>query len=330
MKDEPIFIVGAHKSGTTLLRCLLDNHPQLFAIPFETHPFQILGRWILYEYRKQEPIEITRQEILQRAQQWIQKNNRQQENMGDGFVKGRLEEELFAKTFSSKLSDHIDTKSVLSAYFDSIYQAVTKSKNPCSKRYVEKSVDNVEYAVDLVQHFPNAKFIHLVRNPYANVVSLRKFKSRNFGAPLFFRLLDTLKTSYYFLHRNSNLIDHYKVITYEELVMYPEKVIPQLCSFLQIKEDDHLYQPTLLGTPWKGNSSRGEKYNKISSSSVDQFKNEVHAVEIYFVNRLFESVINKYDYKKITYSGGFWKPMKGENIGRYLVNRLYKYFLVEE
>jgi len=330
MKEEPIFIVGAHKSGTTLLRCLMDNHPQLFAIPFETHPFQILGRWILYEYRKQEPITITKNEILKRAQQWIQKNNRRQEIMGDGFVKGHLDEELFDKTFSRKLSTQINPKSILSAYFSSIYQAVTSKENSNTKRYVEKSVDNVEYAIDLAKYFPDAKFIHLVRNPYANVVSLRKFKSRNFGAPLFFRLLDTLKTSYYFLHRNSNLITHYKIITYEELVMHPEKVIPTLCSFLNIKEDELLYQPTLLGKPWRGNSSRGEKHNKISSSSVDRFKNEIHPIEVYYVNRLFNSVIDRYDYEKIPYTGGFWKPLRGENMVRYLANRLYKYYLIEE
>ena len=33
--NDPFFIVGVHRSGTTLLRLMLNNHPHL-AVPFET------------------------------------------------------------------------------------------------------------------------------------------------------------------------------------------------------------------------------------------------------------------------------------------------------
>lgn len=35
-KDRPIFICGHPKSGTSLLRNLLDNHPQLAVYPEES------------------------------------------------------------------------------------------------------------------------------------------------------------------------------------------------------------------------------------------------------------------------------------------------------
>ena len=49
---SPIFILGAPKSGTSLLRSLLDNHPELAVIPFEATLFQILGEEISHPYRK--------------------------------------------------------------------------------------------------------------------------------------------------------------------------------------------------------------------------------------------------------------------------------------
>ncbi|MGA1778589.1 MAG: sulfotransferase [Schleiferiaceae bacterium] len=57
MPHAPIFILGSHKSGTSLLRSLLDGHPDLFVIPFETHFMALLGRWITYSYRKQAPVD---------------------------------------------------------------------------------------------------------------------------------------------------------------------------------------------------------------------------------------------------------------------------------
>ena len=56
MSKAPIFILGSHKSGTSLLRSLLDGHPELYVIPFETHFMASLGRWIKYSYRKQAPL----------------------------------------------------------------------------------------------------------------------------------------------------------------------------------------------------------------------------------------------------------------------------------
>ena len=53
MNQKPIFIFGPHKSGTSLLRSLLDGHPDLFSIPIESHVFSGMGMGIRYEKKKQ-------------------------------------------------------------------------------------------------------------------------------------------------------------------------------------------------------------------------------------------------------------------------------------
>lgn len=50
--ESPIFILGCHKSRTSLLRALFDGHDDLFVVPFETHFFQRTGHVIDYAFRK--------------------------------------------------------------------------------------------------------------------------------------------------------------------------------------------------------------------------------------------------------------------------------------
>ena len=40
---DPIFLLGSHKSGTSLLRSLLDGHPDLDVLPREAHFFPTHG-----------------------------------------------------------------------------------------------------------------------------------------------------------------------------------------------------------------------------------------------------------------------------------------------
>ena len=39
LSTKPVFIIGAPRSGTTLMRSIVDAHPQLFCPPWETGIF---------------------------------------------------------------------------------------------------------------------------------------------------------------------------------------------------------------------------------------------------------------------------------------------------
>ena len=79
MKNPPVFILGSHKSGTSLLRSLLDSHPELYVIPFETHFMASLGRWVQYSYRRQTPHENVKfsEKLLETLKKYSNSKDRQ-------------------------------------------------------------------------------------------------------------------------------------------------------------------------------------------------------------------------------------------------------------
>jgi len=327
VNNNPIFILGAHKSGTSLLRSLFDGHSQLYVIPFETHYFQNMKYWVDNEYRKERPVTLTQEEIVDSFCDWIHHCNTTVDFFADSITKGLFDEQIFRESFLSSASEHDDDKTRIEGYFTSIYRAIERKELPDSLRIVEKSVENAEFAYELSNLFPAAKFIHIVRNPYANFVSIRRYKSHRYGYPIIRRVVKTLYNSYYYLYKNQRTIKNYKVIEYENLVLNPKEQLTALCDFLEIVFEDILLSPTFRNQPWKGNSTTGEQFNGISSAQLDNWKNEIHPLEIFYVNLVFPFVFRDYHYQMVDYPGGFWKKIRGESLKRYMANRIYKYLI---
>lgn len=331
-QSKPIFLLGTHKSGTTLLRSLLDGHSQLFAIPFESHVFKHMGYWIDNEYRKQKPQDWEYSQTKSNFKQAIIKANRDRDPQGDGFSTGLLNEELFSKHIE-QMPDAKDNAYIIRHYFASIQNALAGEENIDSNlRIVEKSVEHAEFAPLLGYLFPEAQFIHIVRNPFANVVSLRKYKSRNFGYPLLDRLFSTLWNNYYHLYRNQQLFDdkRYHVLKYEDLVKDPESSLTKISEFLNISYESILEEPTIMGKDWKGNSTTtGEQFSGISSKNLNAWLEEIEPIESYYVNRWFDFILRDFDYSPFNQNRSFWKKAKGENASRYFVNRMLRYTVID-
>jgi len=328
MNSQPIFILGAHKSGTSLLRSILDGHSALYAIPIESHFFEAAGHWIRNEYRKQRPQQLAKEALIDNFCRRIHTSNTGDKSYTDSLSEGLLNEEKFRDHFSTHLTAGSDA-SLMASYFSAIHYSVEGTELPEHIRVVEKSVENAEFVSELTNMYPKARFLHIIRNPYANFVSLRKFKSIDFGYPVVKRLVKTLRQSYYYAYKLSAYHNRYRLIQYEHLVTNPEKVVRGLCEFLELEFEDVLLKPTYRGEPWQGNSSRDLKFQNISSKNLDLWQNDIHTMEIYYVNRLFAFILDDFRYSRIEKKGSFWLPAKGENFQRYLANRIYRYLLFD-
>jgi protein-tyrosine sulfotransferase len=328
-QNTPIFILGAHKSGTSLLRNLLDGHNECFVIPFESHFFQGLGVPIDYYYRRQNRfLDNSKEAIIARFKEIISTQNSLNDLKADSIMYGKLNVDIFEQSFCTGLSSSNSPRDLFYLYIKAIIESLGEEEiilnNKC---IIEKSVENAEFGVELHSIFPNAKFIHIIRNPYANSLALRKYKTSN-KFPSVPEVIWTLKNSFHYLEKNQSFIpkSQYFVLKYEDLLDDTEFIMRQIADFLSIEFNQNLIIPTTEGKVWQGNSTSGVKFKGVSNVNKNRWKKEITALEVYYVNSLFEDYMEKYGYSGFE-KKGFWKREKKEGFKTYLRNRLYKFYI---
>lgn len=321
--NKPIFILGAHKSGTSLLRSLLDDHNELSIIPIEEHLFKHLGYQIDYPYQHQEKQNYSEERMKDNFVEWISICNNSNDKYADSVATDIFDLKLFTEEINSK--SNLSETELSKLYFDSILKSTGKFKS--DGRIVSKSVENSEFALDLKRLFPESKFLHIVRNPYAAFVALRKYKTKHSNYPLVDKLLKALYNDYYHLERNKRLLgEDYHIIRYEDLVTESERSLRDVASFLNIDYSDSLHNPSFLGNPWSGNSTSNIKMTGLDYSRLNSFKKELFSYEIILINNSFSSFLKNYNYEQLKPKKGKYKRMKGEGFVKYLLNRMYSYF----
>ena len=174
MTKNPFFILGCVRSGTTLLRDVLRRHPNL-ASPEETH-----------FYRWGDPFG-TAMAIAPLLNNPDLRRHREL----DGISHEEFEV-LLAGTSS---------KADLCAKYMNLYLSKSGQQG---KRWFDKTPQNVNGSALIASQFPNARFVHIVRDPVDVVSSLRVGKVMKIeslvGACNYWlesvQILDVLKNAY--------------------------------------------------------------------------------------------------------------------------------------
>lgn len=322
--NEPIIITGCHKSGTTLLRNLFDGYPDLFVIPCESHFFQLSKHWIDYSFRRTRPEELDFQNISHNLLKWLQHQNRIDDFRTDGFTKGKWDIEVMTKIFQEARVSSL--KELSDLYIKTMYLGLNKTQLPESVNFVEKSVENTELATEWKRFYPGARFINIIRNPYSNLVSLRKYKTSR-GYPFLRTSIWAMYNSYYHMYKNRNNIEDYKLVRYEDLISNPQETMKDLCDFLGIKFSEKLIQPSVFGESWIGNSANGKPLQRISDQNLSSWRQEINHYEIHLINTLFDFVLKDFDYKIMKSEKSIYWPVKNESLNVYIQNRLLNNYL---
>lgn len=206
----PIFIVGVNRSGTTLLRLILNAHPHI-AIPEELNYF---NPWIDAHWRERaDDIEGFRRRV-----HWYL-----HEKLPAGVLPGidldSLEDEIVAR---ARVYD-----------WRAVYQGALASwaHHFDKPRWGEKTPGNLFYVDTLRTMFPGAQFLHLVRDPRAGVQSMQK--TSFFGDDVAINALNRRKYLREGLYRDATMpSDQWMRVRYEDLLRTPEKTVRGLCDFL--------------------------------------------------------------------------------------------------
>ena len=324
---RPVFILGPHKAGTSLLRHLLDGGKGITTFPFESHFAAAMGHPILYPIRKQKGWEHSPDRFIEFTCSLVADYNESNEGTTDINLFNRFDESIFRDAINS-ISDQDQPKELFLSYLNASLKSLGEEAAD-NEIVVEKSVEHGECAPALLNYFPDARFIHIVRNPYSNLVSLRKFKGDSSRYPSLPELLISLRKSAESLVVNKHVLsnDRFLVIRYEDLLLSPDETMRLVASFIDVEFTEVLLRPTHLGKDWVGNSTRGAEMQGVSSSAMDKWRDEIQPIERSLVYRSFHGLLNEYyDFPSSDAALSTWRKAKGEKLKTYARNRLFKIF----
>ena len=261
LSRRPVFICGAHRSGTTLVRDLLDAHPALSVLPAEGTFFTNLERHLERLPRRQQ-LAFIGGEWLRRLANPIHKEpywllGRSSEG-GSPYV-----------TFARCLMAWWPIASAQIGRTASSWPltAVALAHAQCScglgsdstlRYWVEKTPGNERFLSRLRAEFPGARIIHAVRHPFAVFASHAR-AARNAGerpvraGPIAAQLLRSYRVA---AAQSTHAADaSYLLVRYEDLLESPSRTVARLTEFLGIEPLAILTRPTVAGKPAASNSS---------------------------------------------------------------------------
>ena len=316
---QPVFLLGSHKSGSSLLRSLLDGHPELAVLPKETHLFQFTDHWVDYRRRRNVPRRLEGAELVERMLGQIREDTRPGNPYADApdfaYRMELLEPRLRAL-------DPADMPAFFTGYMRAAYEASTGKPPAEGATLVEKSVEHAEFAYVLARYFPGARFVHIVRNPYATVVAVRRMLQKTAGHfPYLWPMACSLHNSYHHLFTNRLAVPNYLCIRFEDLVVDIAATMQRVAAFLDIGYLDMLTQPTSMGEHWQGNSTSNEAFGGISHKPLEAWKAQITDYEIALANMVGGPVLEDFGYGRLDARHPY-RRAKRERIKTYAANRL--------
>ena len=199
--DKPIFLVGAERSGTTVLRLMLDHHPQIaWCYEFEYVVDQISDNGDFPQ--------------LEAYYEWLETHRIFQ---GTGFEIDRsLSYPQLANSFLCQRRD--------------------RTGKPLVGATVHRHFDR------LLQIWPNARFIHLVRD--GRDVA-RSCIGMGWAGNVWTGVERWIEAEHLWAKLSKNLSSEQQIeITYETLIKEPVETLTALCNFIGVP-----YDPAMLSYP---------------------------------------------------------------------------------
>jgi Sulfotransferase family len=258
---RPVFVCGVHRSGTTLVRDLLDGHPALAILPAEGTFFTNLERRL-----RRQPREAWLQSV---GCEWLRRlaNPIHQEPywlLGPS-SESRSPYVVFARALMAwwpiaeeHVGDQVSSWPLVAVVL--AYAHCSDGFSPAStlRRWGEKTPKNERFLERLRREFPEAKVIHVIRHPFA-VYASHKHAERNAGQRFGHarQVLRDLQMSYgiALAQSSESPSSQYLLIRYEDLLETRSRTVDRLAAFLGIEPHPTLLEPTAGGLPARSNSS---------------------------------------------------------------------------
>jgi hypothetical protein len=216
IRNSPFFVIGSDRSGTTMLRLMLNEHPEL-NVPRET--------WFIIELMDSVPIESRLEE-------------KEKEKVHEIIVNHPRWKDLELDSTELKEIFQGLNKPYLREIINKIYEALANRAG--KTRWGDKTPEYIKEVHRLNILFPGAKFIHVIRDGRDVCISLMQKRWRGTMAQNIAR--------YWVEYVGKGIKDgrnlqqgKYMEITYEDMVSNTKKALIKICEFLEVE-----YSPCML------------------------------------------------------------------------------------
>jgi hypothetical protein len=275
---QPIFIVGAPRSGTTLLATMLSSHP-LISCGAETHFFPYLEA----NYHSISKI-INDSNWPQKATEFIVSMELDGHKIHDTFSVTPQEIHAYLAT------QHPSTKALLESL------TLTKTKKFGKSFWAEKTPNHILHLTTIRKLYPEAKIVRIVRDPRDSAYSIAEKLPWASDEPL----------------ENAYLIDQWHrksrdffiqdlqsfTLRYEDLVAEPAVALQRLCQFLQVSFESSMLDLKVAAQhtapayeAWKRQVSQG-----LDSSRCYPWQTREIDIVTQAISRVCREIIEQFDY----------------------------------
>jgi hypothetical protein len=300
---RPIFIVGAGRSGTTLLQLMLNAHPRI-SVAGEIHFFDLI-----LQIRNRVP-SLAAEEDFERFCSLVKQTYNFRHLAHGQEALARVERRL---------------RSTEGRTYELVYRCLLEefAAMEGAVRCGEKTPQNVRYIPEILRIFPQAKIVHMIRDPRDVVSSLVRMP---WASPDVITNALKWKAD---VHSTVNLCgcrSTYRELRYEDLVASPESCLRSLCSFIEEPFSPEMlnYHETagrhIVGEPWK-EGTRRELYRR----AVERWRDDLAEPQVAIVQWICGSELGRFGYRprSIGLSGRILSPcVAARELWRYMRYRI--------
>jgi len=297
-----LFICGPSRSGTALMRSILNLHSQVH-LAAETHYFDDLRAAL----RNKAEASLDDAERRRCEDYFLSLGHRPYGHRGDPDAGRHTREQL------RQLADSLGVGA--DAYFEAFCRL--EATHEGKPRFGEKTPRHIFRIPEILARYPRAKIMCMIRDPRAVIVSYRDWKNQGgFDFENDPGHKEELERDHERARQSYNLLlmsmlwrstvkaaeralrdfgpERIRLQKYEDLARAPRQNLTAICEWLDLP-----FEPGMLEAPMSNSSfSKYEERNGVSTESIDRWRKKLSAVEIGMIQAVCRKPMERMGYER--------------------------------
>ena len=307
--EDPIFIVGLPRSGSTLWQNIITSNPKVLRLA-EMH---FLNPWHkdFRSFLRKHVGDLSNDTNVEKMLELIFSKAALTDLHGPFWHFGNIEA-LNDPSLQTQIRRRIlDSDRSLESVFKALIEDITRVSG--YDRCCLKFPVYVNHVPELLEWYPKCKVVHITRDPRAIAVSktndpggtakrIQRHPRLAFALKkvmLLFATIQYIWTSK--LYCKYKGFQNYRLFRYEDLLFEPEKIIKELCDFVGIDFVPEMLAPQRGNQKGQTSSVTGKKQERINKEAAYHWKNVISPFDKKVITMLTRNSMRRFGYDVATY-----------------------------